>query len=382
MQYVQFGRHDIQASRLGFGTMRLPTKKEGEKTVIDRPEAISLIRRGIDGGISYVDTAYMYHDGESEIVTGLALKEGYRERVQLTTKLPPWFCNEEADLNKLLDEQLKKLDVAYLDNYLLHALNRDTFQKMKSFHYQDFMKQALKDGRIRRAGFSFHDNYDAFMTILNDWDGWDLCQIQFNYLDDREQATVEGLREAGKRGVAVIIMEPLRGGALANPPKNVTEMIAGYEKQRSAVEWAFAYIADHPEVSTILSGMSTGEQLEDNLRIFDTLTVNGLTDKERAFCAALKEAYLSRMPVRCTGCAYCQPCPQDVHIPGIFRPYDQSKMFDDPRRFQREYAGLIEKGFDASRCVQCGSCESVCPQHISIIDWLQTIDGEYKAMPK
>ena len=272
MQYVKFGRHGLDVSRLGFGTMRLPTVKDGEKTVIDRPRAIGMIRRGIDGGITYVDTAYMYHDGESETVTGLALRDGYRERVQLTTKLPPWYCQEEKDMNRLLDEQLGKLGVAYLDNYLLHALNRDTFQKLQSFHYKDFLRQAIRDGRIRRAGFSFHDNYDAFMTILNDWDEWDLCQIQFNYLDDREQATVDGLREAGKRGIAVVIMEPLRGGALANPPGNVKERIAAYEKQRSAVEWAFAYVADHPEVSTILSGMSTPEQLEDNLRIFDALT--------------------------------------------------------------------------------------------------------------
>ena len=382
MQYVKFGRHDADVSRLGYGTMRLPTKKEGEKTVIDRSEAISLIRRAIDGGVTYVDTAYMYHDGESEIVTGLALKDGYREKVQLTTKLPPWFCNEEKDMNRVLDEQLKKLDVPYLDNYLLHALNRDSFAKLQSFHYQDFLSQAIRDGRIRRAGFSFHDDKETFFKILNDWDRWDLCQIQFNYLDDQEQATVEGLREAGKRGVAVIIMEPLRGGALANPPQNVKDMMAAFPKQRSAVEWAFAYVADHPEVSTILSGMSNREQVEDNLKIFDTLTVNGLTDGERAFCKELKQAYLSRMPVKCTGCAYCQPCPQDVHIPNIFRPYDQSKMFDHPDRFAREYAGLIEKGFDASKCVQCGSCESVCPQHISIIDWLQKIDQEYKVMVK
>ena len=382
MQYVKFGRHGLDVSRLGFGTMRLPTVKDGEKTVIDRPQAIGMIRRGIDGGITYVDTAYMYHDGESEIVTGLALRDGYRERVQLTTKMPPWYCNEEADMNRLLDEQLKKLDVAYLDNYLLHALNRDTFRKLQSFHYKDFLRQAIRDGRIRRAGFSFHDDYDAFMTILNDWDEWDLCQIQFNYLDDREQATADGLREAGKRGLAVVIMEPLRGGALANPPGNVKDMIAAYEKQRSAVEWAFAYVADHPEVSTILSGMSTPEQLEDNLRIFDALTAGGLTEEERAFCGELKQAYLSRMPVKCTGCAYCQPCPQDVHIPNIFRPYDQSKMFDSSGRFQWEYGELVKKGFDASKCVQCGSCESVCPQHISIIDWLQTIDREYRDMVK
>ena len=200
-----------------------------------------------------------------------------------------------------------------------------------------------------------------------------------NYLDDEEQAGEKGLREAGKCGVPLVIMEPLRGGALANPPQNVKELIEKNPHQRSAVEWAFAYIADFPEVATILSGMSTPEQLEDNLLIFDTLTVNGMTEEDRKFAKELKQAYLSRMPVKCTGCEYCQPCPQNVHIPNIFEAYNAAKMFDQPGRFTHRYADLIEKGFDASQCVQCGACEAACPQHLSIIDWLQTIDREYQA---
>ena len=379
MQYVPFGKHGFQVSRLGFGCMRLPTKKEGEKNVVDQETAISLIRRGIDGGITYVDTAYPYHGGESEIVVGKALKDGYREKVTLTTKLPIWAVNEEKDMNRILDEQLKKLDVPYVDFYLLHAMNNERMDKMQAFHYKDFLAQALGDGRIKRAGFSFHDAKGAFLRILHDYDGWGMAQIQFNYLDDQEQATEEGLREAGKAGIPLVIMEPLRGGALANPPKNVSELIQKNPRRRSAVEWAFAFVADYPEVATILSGMSSQEQLDDNLRIFSSLTVGGMTEEDRQFVRSLKQAYLSRMPVKCTACQYCQPCPQGVHIPEIFQCYNASKMFDDAQRFLRRYRELSEKGFDASQCVQCGACEAACPQHLSIIDWLQQIDREYQA---
>ena len=378
MQYVPFGPHGFSVSRLGFGCMRLPTQTQGENTVIDRPAAIAMLRRGIDGGITYVDTAYPYHGGESEIVVGQALKDGYREKVTLTTKLPIWAVREEKDMNRLLDEQLKKLDVPYVDFYLLHAMNRDRLEQMRAFHYKDFLAQALRDGRIRHPGFSFHDGKAAFMEILNDYDQWGMCQIQYNYLDDQEQATEEGLRAAGKRGIPVVIMEPLRGGALANPPKNVQSLIDSAPTRRSAVEWAFAYIADYPEVATILSGMSSMEQLEDNLRIFDSLTVGGLTEEERAFTRALKQAYLSRMPVKCTGCRYCQPCPQEVHIPDIFEAYNQSKMFDRPGQFLHRYAGMARDGHDASQCVQCGACEAACPQSLSVIEWLQQIDREYR----
>ncbi len=379
MQYVPFGKHGFEVSRLGFGCMRLPVRREGEAARVDEEAAVALIRRGIDGGISYVDTAYPYHGGESEIVVGKALRDGYREKVKLTTKLPIWAVNEEKDMNRLLDEQLKKMDVPYVDFYLLHAMNGERMDKMQAFHYKDFFDQALRDGRIRHAGFSFHDGKDVFLRILNDYDNWGMAQIQFNYLDDQEQATVDGLREAGRRGVPLVIMEPLRGGALANPPKNVAEMMENNPSRRSAVEWAFAFIADFPEVAVILSGMSSREQLDDNLRIFDGLTVGGMTEEDRRFAQALKQAYLSRMPVKCTGCRYCQPCPQTVQIPEIFEGYNAAKMFDQPGRFLRSYGQRLEQGHDASRCVQCGACESACPQHLSIIDWLQQIDAEYRA---
>ena len=377
MQYVPFGKLPFRVSRLGFGTMRLP-RIEGEDNKIDRERAINLIRRGIDGGISYVDTAYGYHAGESEIVTGLALKDGYREKVTLTTKLPHWCVNEEKDMNRLLDEQLKKLDVPYLDFYILHALNREAYEKMCAFNYKPFLEQALKDGRIRHTGFSFHDDKDAFLHILNDWDKWEMAQIQHNYLDDENQATEEGLREAGRQGVSIVVMEPLRGGALANPPSNVRAMIDAHESKRSPVDWAFRYLADYPEVATILSGRSTEEQLEDNLRVFENLTVNGMTEQDRAFTKELKKAYLSRKPIGCTACQYCQPCPQGVKIPNIFGAYNHAQMFDHPEEFADRYAKMKEKGEDGSLCVGCGACETACPQQLNIREWLEKIESEQK----
>lgn len=376
MQTVPFGSLGFDVSRLGFGAMRLPTMQEGDQQVIDRKRAIGMIRRGIDAGISYVDTAYPYHRGESEIVVGQALKDGYRERVKLTTKLPLWSVHEETDMNRLLDEQLKKLDVPYVDFYLLHAMNRDRLELMRSLHYKDFLNQALKDGRIKNAGFSFHDEYKVFSEILHDWDEWHLAQIQFNYLDNESQATEKGLREAGKMGVPIVVMEPLRGGALANPPKIVRDLMG----KRSPIEWAFAYVADFAEVATILSGMSTEEQLEENLKAFENLTVGGLSEEDHALIRKFKEAYHSLMPIGCTGCRYCQPCPQNVHIPDIFVAYNESRMFSDPGTLRWHYKEHIEKGEDASKCIGCGACEGICPQHLPIIDLLKKVDSEYKAL--
>ncbi len=378
MQYVPFGKHGFDVSRLGMGTMRLPTMKNEEgNTVIDREAAIALIRRGIDNGINYVDTAYPYHNGESEIVTGLALKDGYREKVKLATKLPIWALKEEKDMNRILDEQLKKLDVPYVDFYLLHAMNKDRMELMRSYNYKAFLKEALADGRIRHAAFSFHDDKECFLDILHDYDNWSMAQIQFNYLDDDKQATEEGLKAAGKAGVPLVIMEPLRGGALANPPADVKALMDAHESKRSAVEWAFAYISDYAEVATILSGMSNQQQLDENLAVFDHLTVGGLTDADKAFVKQLKEAYLARMPIGCTGCRYCVPCPNDVHIPVIFSAYNEAAMLGHEWKGSWGYGNIVKNGHDAAKCVGCGACEGVCPQGLPIIDLLAKIDREY-----
>ena len=379
MQYVPFGKIGKMVSRLGFGTMRLPTMKNGqEATVIDRDEAIAMIRHAIDQGVNYVDTAYAYHQGESEIVTGLALQDGYRERVMLTSKLPQWLLKEASDMDRFLDEQLRKMDVSYLDFYLLHALDIEAFHRLQAFGYKDFLGRAKADGRIRFAGFSFHDGKEAFREMIDDYD-WDMTQIQFNYLDDENQATLEGLRYAGKRGIPVVVMEPLRGGALANPPHEVIRLMGENPKGYMPVEWAFRYCGHFPEVATILSGMSTMEQVKDNLRLFDGVTPGCLDKQDEAFVKKLKDTYLSRMKVGCTACGYCQPCPEGVRIPNIFEYYNEAHMLDRHAALARQYRQLIKAEADGSRCVACGQCEEICPQQLPIIDWLKTIDHEVRA---
>ena len=376
MQKVPFGKLGFEVSRLGFGMMRLPTMENDQgEHVIDRDQAIKMVRTAIDHGVSYVDTAYGYHGGESEIVTGLALKDGYREKVKLVTKLPTWHVNEAKDMDRLLDEQLKKLDVPYLDFYLLHALRRESFEKMQSFNYVEFLNRARRDGRIRHAGFSFHDDKDAFIDILNDFD-WELAQVQINYLDDEAQATAEGIRYAGRKGVPVVAMEPLRGGALASPPQEIKDTIRAHPRGYSPVEWAFRYVGNYPEIVTILSGMSTMEQVEDNLRIFQNVTVGNLSSEDEKFVVELKKAYMSRIAVGCTHCDYCQPCPQNVLIPRIFEIYNRAYMFDNNTQLVRDYKNVIKDEGDGARCVACGLCEAACPQQLEIIKLLDKIHQE------
>ena len=376
MQKVPFGKLGFEVSRLGFGMMRLPTMENDQgEHVIDRDQAIKMVRTAIDHGVSYVDTAYGYHGGESEIVTGLALKDGYREKVKLVTKLPTWRVNEAKDMDRLLDEQLKKLDVPYLDFYLLHALRRESFEKMQSFNYVEFLNRARRDGRIRHAGFSFHDDKDAFIDILNDFD-WELAQVQINYLDDEAQATAEGIRYAGRKGVPVVAMEPLRGGALASPPQEIKDTIQAHPRGYSPVEWAFRYVGNYPEIVTILSGMSTMEQVQDNLRIFQNVTVGNLSPEDEKFVAELKKAYMARIAVGCTHCDYCQPCPQNVLIPRIFEIYNRAYMFDNNAQLVRDYKNVIKDEGDGARCVACGQCEAACPQQLEIIKLLDKIHQE------
>ena len=377
MNYRKFPGTEYTASALGFGTMRLPTLQQ-EGNPVDEKEAIRIIRAAIDGGCTYMDTAYVYHGGNSEVVLGKALKDGYRDRVMVTTKLPMWAVNEPADMERILDEQLKRLQLDYVDLYLLHALSKESFEKCVKFDYKSFLQDMQKKGKIRLVGFSFHDEVDVFETIARDYT-WNAVQVQMNVLDEFKQATMAKATELARElGFGLIIMEPLRGGALANNvPEDVKALYAAQGVQRSPVEWAFRYLYDRPEIVTILSGMSTMEQVQDNLRIFDQAEPNCLTQQEKEMLAKVRAIYEARVRVGCTGCEYCMPCPCGVNIPRIFRTLDQRTMFGVEQNFKQDYAKIIEKGMDASLCVHCGSCESVCPQHFAIPDLLAAIHEEF-----
>lgn len=374
MEYRKFKNLGIECSVFGMGTMRLPlnAKPDGTKSFddIDEAEAIRMIRYAIDNGVNYIDTAYGYHGGNSERVVGKALRDGYREKVKLATKLPVWHVKSYEDFDRLLNEQLEKLQTDYIDFYLLHALHKDSWEKVRDMGVLGFLDKAVEDGRIRYPGFSFHDELQVFKDIVDSYK-WEMCQIQLNILDMDYQAGVEGLKYAGSKGIPVVIMEPLRGGKLASASKEIIDIWNTAETKRSPVEWAFRWLYNFSEIAVILSGVSTMEQLEDNLRIFAHAKPDVMSDQELELVNQVKEAYERRIKVGCTGCEYCLPCPNNVSIPRIFSLYNEASMFDDLQAYLDGYNRLITDEKDASQCIECGNCEAACPQNLEIIKQLK-----------
>lgn len=369
MNHRKFGKYDFETSVLGFGCMRLPIV-DNDYSKIDEIEAIKMVRYAIDNGVNYIDTAYPYHKGNSELFVAKALKDGYREKVYLATKSPVWLVKSHEDFDKYLNEQLSKLETDHIDMYLLHALNKDRWTTLKEQRVFDFIRKALSDGRIRHIGFSFHDDLKTFKDIVDSYD-WDFCQIQFNYMDEHYQAGVAGLRYAYKKNMAVIAMEPIKGGKLANRvSKDAMEIFKSASTNRSAAEWALRWVWSHPEVTLLLSGMSNMEQVTENVKIASNLNYT-LKDEEMKTIDAVRKIYKAKVKVDCTSCGYCVPCPNGVAIPTIFNLYNDAFIFDNLKDSQEGYKSLIDQKSDASQCVECGQCESVCPQHLSIIKSLK-----------
>lgn len=373
MEYKEFGNLGFETSRFGMGCMRLPVRKnEQGKEEINENEAVKMIRYAVDNGVRYIDTAYPYHEGQSEIVVGKALKDGYRERVKLATKSPVWLVNSNEDFDKYLDEQLKKLQLDHIDFYLLHALDKERWEKLKKLNVFSFLDRAKASGKIKYAGFSFHDELAVFKDIIDSYD-WNMCQIQLNILDEFSQAGAAGLRYAGSKGIPVVIMEPLRGGKLSQRiPDEVKEIYNSYNKvKRSPVEWAFRWLYNFPEVAVILSGVSSMEQLKDNIHIFENAPSNCMSQEELDITRRVREFYESKTKVGCTGCKYCMPCPSGVFIPEVFSLYNNSSIFDAYEEGSADYKNLIKNGKDASKCKECGRCQTLCPQGIEIIQKLK-----------
>ena len=377
MKYRTMGKLNIQASAFGLGCMRFNGTASGD-SVIDEQKAVSLIRKAIDGGVTYLDTAYVYLDKTSEIVLGKALLDGYRDKVTIATKMPKEAVHDRSSMETLLEEELKKLQTDHIDFYLMHGINKEKWEAFKSIGAPEFFDEMKKAGKIRYKCFSFHGPYEDFEYIINDSD-WDMVQIQYNFMDINNQAGTKGLELAGSMGIPVVIMEGLLGGRLANAPDNVQALYDDFPVKRSAVEWAFRWLCNHPEVSVVLSGCNEAEQIEENLRIFDTVEAGIMTHEELKLIDNAREAYLSRTKIGCTGCRYCMPCPNNVNIPGVFSVWNEVSLYNSNPEENWGFRGILRNNQGADNCIGCGACEAACPQHLSIIDGLQSAWTELKS---
>ncbi len=381
MLYHKVPKTGDELSILGFGFMRLPAKKHGRG--IDEARAIRQLRYAIDHGVNYVDTAPAYHFGRSEQILGRALADGYREKVRLATKLPPWSVRSREDMDRILDTQLATLKTGHIDYYLLHSLTRESFLRLKDLGVLAFLDAAMKDGRIRNAGFSTHADLPAFKEIVDAYD-WTFCQIQYNYLDEKNQAGTEGLEYAYEKNLAVIIMEPLRGGNLCGQvPDEVKKIWDGSLVKRTPAEWGLRWVWNHPEVTVVLSGMNDEAHIGENLRTAETAYPGSLTEDELDRVARVRDTHGRLMKVGCTGCGYCMPCPAGVDIPGCFSLYNDHHLFSSNRmaRFQYigRHGGLMGGVSYAGLCRNCGKCEKACPQHLPIRARLRDVSGEMEA---
>ncbi len=378
MLYRKVPKNGDELSVLGFGYMRLPAKASGSG--IDEERAIRQLRYAIDHGVNYVDTAPAYHLGKSELILGRALEDGYRDKVRLATKLPPWSVRSRGDMDRILDGQLAALKTDHIDYYLLHSLTKESFSRLKNLGVLEFLDTAKKDGRIKNAGFSSHADLATFKEIVDSYD-WTFCQIQYNYLDEHNQAGTEGLTYAHERNLAVMVMEPLRGGNLGGPvPEEIQKIWDESPVKRSPAGWALRWVWDHPEVTVVLSGMNDEGHIDENLRAAEDAYPRSLTEEELLRIAQVRDTYGRLMKVGCTGCRYCMPCPSGVDIPDCFSLYNARHLFphDQSAKFQYfgRHGGLMGGVSYAGLCKKCGKCEKVCPQHLPIRDRLKEVSKE------
>jgi predicted aldo/keto reductase-like oxidoreductase len=376
LQYRKMGSLDWEVSALGFGCMRLPSRRLNRLRA-ETEESIRIIRHGIDLGINYIDTAWPYHLGDSERIVGQALQNGYRERVRLVTKLPLFLVRSADAFDRYLTGQLERLQTGYLDIYLFHAMNAAGLEKVKRLGLIEKMEEAKRQGWIRHIGFSFHDTFPVFKEIVDYFD-WDMAQIQYNYMDTGIQATHDGLAYGHSKGIAMVIMEPLKGGQLADPPDEALQIMRAAGNHRTPVDWALQFLWNRPEVATVLSGMGSQQMVDENCASADRSGIKSLSQEEEKVIARLADVYRRQILVPCTGCEYCMPCPAGVRIPQNFAILNNvAQQGSRIRRWQsrsaygklassKETVDLENPDGNASLCIECGKCVEKCPQGINI----------------
>lgn len=363
MQKRKFKKINLETSLLGLGCMRLPSNEDGS---VDEETAIKLIRKAIDNGINYVDTAFTYHGGKSEKILGKALADGYRDKIILADKMPAWVAKDEESMKSIFYKQLERLNTDHIDMYLIHNVTRGIWKRAKKVNVMPFLEEMKAAGKIKHIGFSFHDTYDFFEEMLDEYP-WDFCQIQLNYMDKNHQAGYKGLKLASEKGLGVVIMEPLKGGRLTDAiPPSIQTIFNKFGIKRSPTEWAFKWLANMPELTVMLSGMSSLSQLEENIKIFNDESLNELSDRESNLINDISDEYNSLIKYSCTGCNYCMPCPSRLEIPRILRYLNDWEVYEQNPSTKLEYTTWIAPGTHASDCIGCKECESKCPQGLPI----------------
>ena len=370
MEKRKLNKLGIETSLLGFGCMRFPTTAEGK---IDREQAEKMLDKAYEMGVNYFDTAYPYHDGESELFVGSAMKKYDRSSFYLATKLPLWKIEKLEDVEETFNEQLQKLQMDYVDFYLMHAVSKDRWDKMVAMGVVEKLEQLKEEGKIRYLGFSFHDEYEVFEEVLRYRD-WDFCQIQLNYMDTEIQAGMKGYALTEELDIPLVIMEPIKGGSLAAFAEDITAKFRGLDPDASTASFALRWIGTLPNVKVVLSGMSNMEQVEDNLKTFGEF--KPLSDEEQKTIKEIVDLINSRVQNGCTGCAYCMPCPAGVDIPGCFKAWNTYHMYQNYNVVKWSWEKAIGEAKQAKNCIKCGKCEKVCPQKIQIRENLERVQAD------
>ena len=367
-------RYGNPLSVLGFGCMRFP-QKMGR---IDMEETEKEILEAIHGGVNYFDTAYIYPGSEAALGEILE-KNGLRSQVNIATKLPHYLIKSKEGMDKLFEEELRRLRTDHVDYYLMHMLtDTATWQRLKDLGIEEWIADKKASGQVRQVGFSYHGNSEMFCRLVDAYD-WDFCQIQYNYMDEHSQAGRKGLNHAYAKGIPVVIMEPLRGGKLVNMlPEEAKKVMASFSVKRTPAQWAFRWLWNQPEVTVVLSGMNTDEMVMDNLQTASQVQVGEIGEAEEAMLQEVVKAINSKMKVGCTGCGYCTPCPMGVDIPGTFAAYN--RVFSESKFYGlKEYfmcTAFRKNATGASNCIGCGKCEKHCPQGLPIRKHLQDAQKE------